>query len=377
MEKGLNIAEDEKLKERSEKFTKNLSSTMYYQAELTSDSMVLDWLKQIEFSCPYIDDLVRHPKLDLINEEDIVKIQEARRVSVVSVKHLSKHTSFIEKVDPVTQDVRPSKILIERREEAYNTYENRMVYTLMFNMGKLIAKKESLLEDLKTKNDKVLEYAGTTSNDNERINVKFTISSKQMSGGDDFNEFYKEIEGIKLRIKSVKRYLSSWRTSEFFRSLAKAAVPFVYAPIKKTNVLLSNTNYNTALTLFEYLDGYDDNNYNSSKDRLDTSGDEILKGIIDDSFLMDYFVMDSICASKKEQKSKLSRYAVIMINQQLKRLISLLLNSGIDLLEEEILKMVSVEISNEKRRRLVGSNDVKNKFKEAMEKYFEGTQDFL
>ena len=35
---------------------------------------------------------------------------------------------------------------------------------------------------------------------------------------------------------------------------------------------------------------------------LNSKGDNILKSILDDAFLMDYYVLDSISYNKKEQK---------------------------------------------------------------------------
>lgn len=378
MARDSGVISDEILKEKSENFINKLSSKMRYKAELAADSMNLGWLEQIEFSCPFIDDIVRHPKLDLQNEEEIVKIEQAKRITVASIKNLSRNTHFIEKVAPVTGDIRLSKILIERREEAYNTYENRMVYTLMRNIGVILAQKESALQELEIKNDKVLEYAGSTLNGSERLNLELKLSSKQLPNGQNSNDFLKEIENIRARIKIIKQYISSWRTSEFFRQLVKASATYVISPINKTNILLSNTNYNTALNLFDFLEHCaDDEGYESSKDSLNTTGDEILKGILDDAFLMNYFVLDSISSFKKEQKEKLSKYAVLMINQQLKRIISILLNNGVEISEDEILKMVSIEINSEKKKLLIGSSDVKKKFQSALDEYLDKTKDYM
>ena len=76
-------------------------------------------------------------------------------------------------------------------------------------------------------------------------------------------------------------------------------------------------------------------------------------------------------------KEKLLKYAVLMINQQVKRAVSLLLNNGIEISDEEILKLISEGMKDEKDKRLVGSSDVKKKFKSAMDEYLERTQDYL
>ena len=65
-----------------------------------------------------------------------------------------------------------------------------------------------------------------------------------------------------------------------------------------------------------------------------------------------------------------------MINQQVKRVISLLLNSGIDISTDEILNMVSIELKSEQSRSLVGSHDVKRKFRNVMKEYLERMREF-
>jgi hypothetical protein len=377
MKKDLSIGIDETTKEKSEMFVKKVSSNMHFKSELSSDTMAFDWVNEIEFACPYVDNIIRNPKLSLINEDDVVKIEKARKISVESVKDLSKHTQYIEKVDKETNEVHPSKILVLRREETFNTYENRFVYTLINNLSRFILDKESLLENFETKNDKVLEYAASTIAGGDRVNIELKVGSKELPNGKSNNDFEKQINSIRARVKRIRDYLNNWMRSEFMTSLERAHVAFVVSPIKKTNMILKNPNFQIAMKLWEFLQHYYENDSKGSTDSLDTTGDNILKEILDDSFLMSYFVLDSVSSSKKEQKEKLSEYAVIMIKQQVQRAVSLLLNNGIKISDEEILAMVSSELKNEKSKRLAGSDDVKKKFKSAMDEYLERTQDYL
>lgn len=377
MARAKKIPSDEKLAEKSELFMQNVSSDMSFKSELTNDSMSFDWVNEIEFSCPYIDNIVRNPKVALIKEEEVVKIEKARKITVASVKDLSKHTHFIEKIDKVTNEVRPSKILIEHHEETFNTYENRFIYTLIDNMLRFIMRKEVALENFKTKNDKVLEYAATTNNGYEKVNVELKISSKEMPKGSKENDFQKEIEELKKRVKKMKDYIASWKRSEMLKSLEKAHVAFVISPIKKTNMILKNPNFQIAMKLWDFLQTYDYDDTDGSKDGLDTTGDDVLKGILDESFLIDYCVFDSISSSKREQKEKLSKYAVIMVKKEIQRAVSLLLNCGIKITDEEIIAMITNEIKNEKEKRAIGNTDIKKKFQSAMDEYLERTQDYL
>ena len=95
------------------------------------------------------------PNRFIVNEEDIVKIELARRVTVESIKHLSKNTNLIQDYNKETGDVRPSKILNINKEESFDTYENRFIYSLIKNMKFYIdRKKRNLVEESYSKDDK-------------------------------------------------------------------------------------------------------------------------------------------------------------------------------------------------------------------------------
>lgn len=73
-----------------------------------------------------------------------------------------------------------------------------------------------------------------------------------------------------------------------------------------------------AVKLWDFILNYVKDESKKSKS-LDTSGNETLRKMLDDSFLMDYFVLDSICSTRKDQREKLTQYAMIMIMEQVER----------------------------------------------------------
>lgn len=364
---------DEQLKIKSDTFMKNATADMKFKSEVASDNMSFDWINEIEFACQYIDNIVRNPKVMLINETDVVKIEKAQKISVESIKDLAKNTHYIDKIDDKTNEVSPSKILVLHREETFNIYENRFIFTLVNNLSKFIYRKEKELENIYAKNDKVLEYAASTNNGQERVNIELKVSSKEFPKSSS-DEFDKQIEISKNRIDKINDYLITWKRSELFTFLDKANVSFVSSPIRKTNMILKNPNFQIAMKLWEFLQTYDINDNESNAEGIETEGNELLKGILNDSFLMSYYVLDSISKNKKEQKENITKYAIMMLNQQVKRAVSLLLSNGIKINDEELLNLISAEIKNEKSRVEVGSSDVKKKFKSTMEEYLERTK---
>lgn len=374
MVKIMDIAVDDKLQSKSYMFKKKIVSDMYYEANLNGEDMSFEWVDEVEFACPYLDNIVKNPKVALIKEEDVVKIEKAKKISVASVKDLSKHTHYIEKINE-NNEVQPAKILIQRHEETYNTYENRFIYTLIYNLTNFVLKKEKQLDDLQSKDDKILEYAASTNTFGEKVNIELKITSKEMPQGKDEETLKNEISKLKKRIKKIKDYLGIWKKSVYITSLEKAHVAFIIPPIKKTNMILKNPNFQIAMKLWGYLQTYDFQDNNDTKEGLDTEGDNVLKGLLDDAFQMNYFVLDSIRASKREEKELLSKYALIILNEQIQKAVTLLLNSKIKITEEQILSMITEAVNNAKSKRLVGSTDVKNKFKSTIDEYLEKTQD--
>ena len=373
MAKTFNIEVDEHLKNKCDLFIKNIKSGMHYKADLDSNLNSLEWLEILEECFPYVDNIVRNPKVALITETEVQKIEKAKKIGVESVKDLAKHTNYIEKIEK-NRDVRPSRILVLLREETFNTYENRFIYTLIHEVSRFVLEKEEMLKKLDSKNEKELEYSSSTENGEERLKIELRISAKETNNGEKGGNFRKQIEDTKRRIKRLRDYITLWERSELVRSLDKIHASFVVPPIKKTNMILKNPNFQMAVKLWDFILNYVKDESKKSKS-LDTSGNETLRKMLDDSFLMDYFVLDSICRTRKDQREKLTQYAMIMIMEQVERAMEILLNNGIKVTEEQLLSLVSIEINNGRSRSELGSTDIKNKFKQEMDEYLKKVQD--
>ena len=375
MGRPINLEVDNELKNISDNFINKIKSGMHFNSDLNSELNSLEWLEIIEEVCPYLDNIVRIPKVALVSESEVRTIEKAKKTSVESVKDLSKHTNYIDKVDPVTNDVLPSKLLVVYREETYNTYENRFIYTLILNLLRFITEKEELLKNLKPKNEKLLQYSASTTNGKDKIKVDIKISTKptKKSGDDDLNN---QINSVKKRIEKMKKFINSWMASEMITSLQKQNVPLVMPPIKKTNLILKNPNFKMATKLWDYL-------YNVSLEKnnkvkgLDTKGTDLLRGMLDDSFLMDYYVLDSISLNKNDTKEKLCKYSLIMIMNQVQRAVDILLSNGIKISEQELLKLLCIEADKKKNVSQIGSNDIKKKFQKEMDDYLSKASQLL
>ena len=368
---------DETVKKKKNKFLKTLESNMHFKSNFSGDSLSFEWLDKIEFSCPYLDIIVRNPKLTLIKEERIVNVEKSKKVTIESIKDLSKHTNYISKYDKEKNFVEPSKILNVFNEETYNIYENRFLYTLVKQIESFIIKKEEELKNFKVNDDKLLEYNATSMTDFEKLTIELRLNSESIGNKKNNPKFDEEIKIAKVRIKRIKDYIKSWNSSELFKELEKEQIALENPPIKKTNILLKNPNFQIAVNLWDYFQKYDMQEKNIIRPNLEQTGKHPLQEFIDHSFLLDYFVLDSISKTKKEQKEKMSKYAILLLTEEIKRTIKLLNNMGIDIEEKKLLEMVAKSLNEEKSDRLVGVDDVKKKFKNAMDEYLERMQDVL
>ena len=120
--------------EKTRTFMNTAESTLKVQTEKKYITRDIEWINMMEEVIPHIDAIFRSPNRFIKNEEETVKIEQAKKVSVETIKHLSKHTNLIQDIDKETGDVIPSKLLNVRKEETYDTYENRLIYTLVQNM---------------------------------------------------------------------------------------------------------------------------------------------------------------------------------------------------------------------------------------------------
>lgn len=368
---------DDSMSKTGKTFVGGLDSNMHFKSNFTGDSINFDWIDQIESVCPYIDNIYRRAKLTLAQEETILKAEKSKKITVASIKDLSKHTNYVTKVDKKKNEIEPSKILNVRSEETYNIYENRFLYTLLNDLDRFILKKEKLINEFQLSDNKILEYSGKTKTDVDNVNIEVKICSSSLPSYKKDKKLEIEIKSAKLRIKKIKEYLSSWRKSDMIKALEKEHVALINPPIKKTNIILKNPNFQLAVKLWELLISYNNSDDDNSQKGLDNDGNENIKDLLDHAFLVNYCALSSISPSKRKQKENLSEYAMLLLSQEIRRIVSILLNSGVKITDEEILAMIANEIKNERSKKLAGVDDVKHKFENAIDEYLERMQNFL
>ena len=289
---------------KKENFNKKINSTLEVKLDYDKVDCDYEWLDIMEDTIRYLDNILRNPNRFIVNEEEVIKIELARRVTVESIKHLSRNTNLIQDYDKKTGDVKPSKILNINKEESFNTYENRFIYSLIQNMKSFIARKKSMnqiSESSTLKDNKTLTYNGTSKVGDEDIKISMQLDSKI-----DNKNPIKDESGLSIndRIEKLELQISDLTSTDVYRNLAKLHIALVTSPIKKTNVILKNVNFQYAVKLWNYMQENIDGNSKRIKDSKTYKDDGELKNYIDESFLLNYLAVDSLNKKTTTEEEK-------------------------------------------------------------------------
>ena len=82
--------------EEKNRFQNSLTSQLQVKEKKNQSSYDDTWLTKMEGTLRYLDNILRNPNRFIVNEEEIVKIELARRITVDSIKHLSRNTNLIQ-----------------------------------------------------------------------------------------------------------------------------------------------------------------------------------------------------------------------------------------------------------------------------------------
>lgn len=358
-------------KTKIDEFTNKTNSTLKVNIDKKRKVKEFGWIEMMAFTIPYLDNILRKPNRFIVNEEEIVKIEQAKKVSVETIKHLSKNTNFIQTVDKETGDVTPSKLLNVRKEETYNTYENRLVFTLIQNMNRFIKKKKENLTKIspesenntEEKDNKMLEYSATSTVEDEQIEVNLSLNSKLVPNSGKDTE---ELSTIIAQIDEIEKKIQGLQSTEVYKTLAKEHVLEVREPVKKTNVILKNVNFQYAMKLWDYLrDNFEDKD-TSTEEQKDYMDNGNLKKMVDETFLLHYLTMKTLdnddIEEKKDTKEEMQKNVV-------DQMIDKMLEINENLSEEQIKNLIAAKYEVVKYKKLAVIQEIQKIFREHIKSY--------
>ena len=351
-------------KEKQKDFLNNIESSIHVKTEYNKTQINTEWIDKIEFTIPYIENIFRNPNRFIINEEEIVKIELARKITVDSIKHLSKHTNLIQDINKDTGDVRPSKILNINKEESYDTYENRLIYTLVQNIKIFINQKKRKLNEvlnITEKNEKLLEYTGNSKYKDEKIQMNFQIMSKT-----DTSKTAKENDMILERIKKLEQRINDVTSLEVYKIIDKRHISLVRPPIKKTNVVLKNVNFQYAVILWNYIQQNMDDEIKDISDKQEYTNNSEINEISNETFLLNYLLLDSINKNEDEDEESENKKENF-IDQMLDKIVEL----ESSLTEEQLKKLIGDKLTKIKIKKMATIEELQKIYIKHIDKYLE------
>ena len=208
------------------------------------------WIGTIEDCIVSLDNIVRNPRKFIVIEEDIVDISLARSISVESVKHLSQHTNLISSVDKNGMVI-PSKILNTSKEESFDIYENRFIYTLLLKVRDFIDRRFTEIQNALLRSGEI-DIAVESEFSIDRNKVKYKLDGAANFPFDAVVK--KKGEGLTdvERVTHIKSIISDFLASPFSREMRTCAL--VRPPILRTNVILKNPDFKKALVLWQFIE---------------------------------------------------------------------------------------------------------------------------
>ena len=364
-------------------FKEKTNSTLHVETKKKKSARDTEWLDIIEQTIPYIDNIFRKPNRFIVNEEEIVKIEQTKKVTVETIKHLSKNTNLIQTIDEKTGDVTPSKLLNVRKEESYNTYENRLIYTLVQNTKMFIKRKtDELIESINLENEQddnnkdntKIEYNATSEVNDEKINVQVNLNSETDPNGDESKDKNKLILD---RIEEVKRKIDIVSNAEPYIVIDKLHITLVKEPIRKTNVVLKNVNFQYAMKLWSYLrENFDQTDFENADENKDYMDQGELKQFIDEAFLLQYLAMKTIDEDRKESEATYQELKENMVEQMIEKIVDMeedetenVNNAGSA--EQQLIQMISEKYEVIKYKKTEIIKEIQQIFKKYIVKYEE------
>ncbi len=357
----LELYADGKNKDKIDKFNASVKSEYTLTSNYEKIEANFEWLEIMENTIMYLDNILRNPNRFIVNEEEVVKVEQAKRITVESIKHLSKHTNFIQEIED-NGDVRPSKVLNVNKDESYNTYENRLIYTLINNMKMYLDMKEKdFVDSSSLKDDKRCEYTAATKIGAEKISVNLLITSKT-----NFSKTEGEKDGLSIaqRFDKLKLRVTDLTNTPVYVQLAKEHVAKIIPPVKKTNLILKNTNFQYAMKLWDFLQANMKDDTHREKDKKNLKNDIKIKQMLDDTFLLDYLVLSSI----EVDHTILDDDANVELAKELtNKLIEKIVELNEDLPVEKIQDIIGEKITVIKNKKEASIEEIQRKFNERID----------
>ncbi len=327
-----------------------------------------DWLEKIEDCVLSLDNIVRNPTRYIKNIEDIVPIETARGITTESIRHLAQHTSMIASVED-DGSVTPERILNVLKEESFDTYENRLFYTLLTHLDYFINKRLNLIKD-SGKNIQEFVLNGECFIGKEKISYRLNFACEgntthaKVSREELINADVSKMD-VNQRIERIRRILYEFNDSALVKQLKDCEL--VRPPIHLNNVLQKRPDYVKMVELWTFITAYTDDGIESNAVESTTMPDKAFMEEIYALLPLEYALM------KQQMGGETAEVRVVdatvksfsdpqVIREQIENFVD-----SLDMEVEDLKKVFNESIAKRTRKRTIERNRINNIIKRVLE----------
>jgi len=213
-----------------------------------------EWIEAFEAAMPYVVKAIDEQRRFIESFSEIRRVDQARKTTVDSVRHLAEHSNLISRVQG--EDIIPEKILIVEREDNYAIYENRFLFTLVQQMHLFLNQRYSAAREANGLRRLRVESVRNAQSGDLRLSTSTSFVLDRLPARESrvLEEQPQEEMSDTERVEALYHQTLQLSVTPLLRQL-KGCTP-VSSPIVRTNVFKNNENFRQALNLFEFLQRY-------------------------------------------------------------------------------------------------------------------------
>ena len=210
-------------------------------------------IAQLEEGLSAIERIISHYKTFIKEQQELVPVGLAKKVSPVSIRHFATHSQLLRNINENNEAI-PNKVLTVFAETDVAIYENRFVMTLIKRCLSFIQTRyEYIFEHGETRNSDLLLMHNVTKIDNITYEVDSRIKvSVPAETGDDSNKNRRILE----QLAELRNRCQSYFGSSFMNEMKNARE--VASPIHMTNMIVKNPDYHQCYLFWEFLEAYEE-----------------------------------------------------------------------------------------------------------------------
>lgn len=215
------------------------------------------WVKAIEDALPAIDTLLRHPTGFIAESEEVLPIEMTKKVNGRSIAHLARHSDYLS--EGPDGEYTPTKLLNIFREDSLLTYENKFLNTLLARLALFVGRRYTIWRDRGAdERVRTATYDASFPDGDGRAKITLTIERTDPCAGDEGRPNPTYDTALFRRVTRLREVTEDYLRSDFARKMDRN---YVHPPIMRTNAILKNKYFRTCLSLWEFIESYEDAGY--------------------------------------------------------------------------------------------------------------------